>query len=196
MRWGLGVGVGVGGRGGADPSLLLHLLFVARLHGRRRCRPEAAVASVSAGKLLPDPDHAAAGDDRVGVAGRSPEPPADVLPVGAVTQGRVLVPAARRGQRLAVEQDGLQQGAPQHQRLKQRRRGDADAFTPAAAQLLLWQGGGSAAAAPAPGRRSTCSRRVRRYQFVVGVDLWLQKTEDDLQVTLILLKRRILSVCQ
>lgn len=130
----------------------------------------------------------------MGVAGRSPEPPADVHPVGTVAQGGVL--AARRGQRLAVEKGGLQQGAPQHQRLKYGRGGDAGTAAPAAAQLLLWRGGGSAAAAPAPGRQARGGRGVRpsgRFQLdepAVGVGMWLQQTEDDLQVSFILLKRK------
>lgn len=197
-------------RGGAEggvvgvwggPSFLLQLRSAAGLQRRRPRGSEAAVATVGAGKLLSDPEHAAAGDHRLAVGGRSPEPPADVLPVGAVAQGGAAAPAARRRQRLAVEEGGLQQGAPQHQRLEQRRRGDAGAVAPAAAQLLLWRGGGSAAAAPAPGWWRQCrywcwcrfwwrpGRLVRLGEITVRVGVWLQQREDGRQVTRVLLEK-------
>lgn len=61
--------------------------FSAGLHGRRPRRSEAAVLSIRARVLLPDSPHAAAGDDRVAVAGWNAKPPADVLSVGTVAQG-------------------------------------------------------------------------------------------------------------
>lgn len=68
-------------------TLLSQLSISAGLHGHYPDRSEAAVLSIRARVLLPDSPHAAAGDDRVGVIRWDAKPPADVLSVGAVTQG-------------------------------------------------------------------------------------------------------------
>lgn len=80
-----------------------------------------------------------------------PEPPADVLPVGAVAQGGGLAQLRGSAQGVPVQEGGDERGAAQHQQLEQRRRGDAGAVAPPAAQLLLGVGGGSAAGTLTPG---------------------------------------------
>ncbi|MEQ2202195.1 hypothetical protein XENOCAPTIV_026952 [Xenoophorus captivus] len=91
---------------GSFPSKLSVVL------SRHRDHPdgcEAAVPAVRTWILLSDSPHAAAGDDWVGVMRWDPKPPADVLSVGAVTQGGGLSPTDRGRQRILVEEDGLQQ---------------------------------------------------------------------------------------
>lgn len=68
-------------------TLLSQVIISAGLHGRHPDRSEAAVLSVRARVLLSDPPDTAAGHDRMTAARRDPKPPADVLPVGTVTQG-------------------------------------------------------------------------------------------------------------
>lgn len=115
---------------------------------------EAAVASVQAGVLLPDPPHAAAGDGGVAAFRLLPEPPADVLSVGAVAQAGGPAWPCGGGQGVPVQEGRFQRRAAQHEQLEQRRGGDADALAPPAAQLLVEDHGGSAAATLAPSRRS------------------------------------------
>lgn len=79
MRWLFGF-VHTGGA-----ALALSQLPIADdLEGGGSFGSEAAVESVRAGVLLPDPPHAAAGDGRVAAFRLLPEPPADVLSVGLV----------------------------------------------------------------------------------------------------------------
>lgn len=114
--------------------------------------PEAPVVSVLAGELFPDLLHTAAGDDRVAVGRRDPDPPADVLLVGTVAQG-ISGPGSGPGwvtERVPVQQQGLQQGAAQHQVMKQWRGGNTRTPGPPATKLLLAEGSGTAATAHAP----------------------------------------------
>lgn len=173
-------------------TLLSQLSVSTVLHGCHLGRCEAAVLSVRARVLSPDPPHAAAGHGGVGVVRRDPEPPADVLSVGAVAQGGGLASVSRWRQRVLVQEDGLQQGAPQHQSLKQRRRGDAGAAAPPAAQLLLGERGGSAAVALTPGRAAGFGVRVGfvvkgRLCVVIHASTRLQQRESGSQVSCVLL---------
>lgn len=68
-------------------TLLSQLSVHAGLHGRHPVRSEAAVLSVRARVLFSDSPNAASGNDWMTVIGWNPKPPADVLSVGAVTQG-------------------------------------------------------------------------------------------------------------
>lgn len=111
---------------------------------------EAAVESVRARVLLPDPLHAAAGDGWAAAVGRGPEPPADVLPVGTVAEGGGPAWLRGRGQGVLVQEGGLEHIAAQHEQLEQGRGGDAGAVAPPAAQLLVDGGGVDAASALTP----------------------------------------------
>ena len=82
------------------------------------------------------------------VGRRDPNPPGNVLLISTVAQG---VGGGGVTQRVPVPQQSLQQGAAQHQGMKQRRGGDAWTPGPPAAQLLLAEGGGTAATTQAPG---------------------------------------------
>lgn len=94
---------------------------------------EAAVASVQAGVLLPDPPHAAAGDDWVAAICLLPKPPKDVLPIGRVAQGGGLAQPCGWIQGVPVQEGGFQRRAVQHEQFEQGRRGDASAVAPPAA---------------------------------------------------------------
>lgn len=128
----------------------------------------------------------------MGVIGRDPKPPADVLTVGAVTQGGGLASASRGRQRVPVQEDGLQQRAAQHQLLEQRRRDDAGAVAEPAAQLLLGDGGGGAAVTLTPGRAARFGVGVGflvewKLSVVIHADTRLEETEDGSQVSRVLL---------
>lgn len=94
---------------------------------------EAAVASVQTGVLLPDPPHAAAGDDWVAAISLLPKPPIDVLFIGTVAQGGGLARPCGWIQRVLVQEGGFQRRAAQHKQFEQRRWGDAGTVTPPAA---------------------------------------------------------------
>lgn len=130
---------------GEDFPFSLKPSVVPRRYSDHPDRREAAVPAIRARVLLPDSPHAAAGDDWMAVIRWDPKPPADVLSVGAVTQGGGMSLADRGRQRVLVEEDGLQQRTAQHQLSERRRRGDAGAVALPAAQLLLWDDRGSAA---------------------------------------------------
>lgn len=72
------------------PTLLSQFSVSADMHGCHPGSSEAAVMSVQAWVLLPDPPHTAAGDDWLTVNRRDPKPPADVLSVSTVTHSRGL----------------------------------------------------------------------------------------------------------
>lgn len=123
----------------------------------------------------------------MGVLRWDPNPPADVLTVGAVTQGRGLVTIFGWRQRVPIQEDGLQQRATQHKLLKERRRGDAGAVAPPAAQLLLREGGRSAAATLTPGWAAGSGVGFMvEGRLSVGFS-WLEQTEDGSQVSTVLL---------
>ena len=84
------------------------------------------------------------------VGRRDPEPPGDVLLISTVAEG--VGGAGWVTQWVPVPQQSLQQGAAQHQGMKQRRGGDTWSPGPPAAQLLLVEGSGTAATAQAPHR--------------------------------------------
>lgn len=128
----------------------------------------------------------------MGVGRRDPKPPADVLTVGAVTQGGRLASTSRGSQRVPVQEDGVQQGAAQHQLLEQRRRGDAGAVALPAAQLLLGERGGTAAVTLTPGWAAGFGGRVGfvvegRLRVRIHADIRLEKTENGSQVSCVLL---------
>jgi len=88
----------------------------------------------------------------VAVGWRDSNPPADVLLKGTVAQG-IGGPGSGPGwvtERVPVQQHGLQQGAAQHQVMKQRRGGDTRTPGPPATKLLLAEGSGNATTAHAP----------------------------------------------